>query len=318
MAVLEAVGLTHYFQGGRRHMFAPRDRLSAVADVSFSIDAGEAFGLVGESGCGKTTVARLVSAMSRPSQGSVFVEGMPFADPLSLERRAKVQVVSQDTLGALNPRLSIRRQMMEPLKIHNVHPRDTHDARCLTALSDVGLDHQVLELYPHQISGGQRQRILLARALLLDPSVLICDEAVSALDVSVQAHIVNLLTWLKQEKHIAFLFISHDLRVVHHLCERIGVMYLGRLVEVGPCAEIFQQAWHPYTRALMASLPTKEPKARGRMNSLSGEPPSPMNPPKGCRFHPRCGFAIPECHERIPMLRNIDGHSVACHRAEEL
>jgi oligopeptide/dipeptide ABC transporter ATP-binding protein len=318
MAVLEAVGLTHYFQGGRRHLFAPRDRLSAVADVSFSIDAGEAFGLVGESGCGKTTVARLVSAMSRPSQGSVFVEGTPFADPIPIERRAKVQVVSQDTLGALNPRLSIRRQMTEPLKIHNVYPQDTHDARCLTALSDVGLDHQVLELYPHQISGGQRQRILLARALLLDPSVLICDEAVSALDVSVQAHIVNLLTLLKREKHIAFLFISHDLRVVHHLCERIGVMYLGRLVEVGPCAEIFQQARHPYTRALMASLPTKEPKARGRMNSLSGEPPSPMNPPKGCRFHPRCGFAIPECLTRIPMLRNIDGHSVACHRAEEL
>jgi oligopeptide/dipeptide ABC transporter ATP-binding protein len=247
-----------------------------------------------------------------------LIEGEPFAEPLPLARRARVQTVFQDTLGALNPSLTIRRQMLEPLAIHQIKPAAERAKRGLAALQAVGLGGDVLDRYPHEVSGGQRQRIVLARALMLKPSLLICDEAVSALDVSVQAQVINLLACLLRDQHLACLFISHDLRVVDQLCDRIGVMYLGRLIETGPRAAVFDAPRHPYTRVLVGSLPAARPRERGGVARLCGEPPSPLDPPPGCAFHPRCSFAVALCASLVPPLRHIDGRMVACHRAEEI
>lgn len=315
--VVQADGLTKTY---RRPGFLGRSQVVRAADgVSFEIAAGEALGLVGESGCGKTTVGRMVAAAVEPTAGRVLVDGAVFAGPLSLARRASVQLVFQDTLGALNPRLTIGRQLTEPLAIHGVAERAERESRVRQALGAVGLSADLMGRFPHEVSGGQRQRIVLARCLVLQPRVLVCDEAVSALDVSVQAHIVNLLSDLKADRRLACLFISHDLRVVHHLCERVGVMYLGGLVELGPRAGVLGRPVHPYTRALVASLPADRPSGRRHRSGLPGEPPSPLQPPRGCAFHPRCAFAVERCRETSPELRALDdGRRVACHRAGEI
>lgn len=317
--LLEARNLGKTYHRGGFVSFRPAAPLRAVDDVSFEIAAGEALGLIGESGCGKTTVGRLVSAATEPTAGQVMLEGEPFANPMALARRAAVQVVFQDTLGALNPRLSIGRQLAEPLVIHGVADEAGRTARVRQALDEVGLSAEVMERFPHEVSGGQRQRIVLARCLTLDPRLLVCDEAVSALDVSVQAHVVNLLSDLKARHGLATLFISHDLRVVNHLCERVGVMYLGRLVEIGPRNRVLHAPMHPYSRALVASLPADRPGAGHRPRRLTGEPPSPLKPPSGCGFHPRCAFATADCRQTRPEMRTLEtGRSVACHRAEEI
>ena len=316
--IIEAISLALTYSGQGRGFLGRRNKVRAVDDVSFAIAAGEAFGLVGESGCGKTSVGRLLSAAVPPSQGEVLLKGERFVEPMPSARRAEVQVIFQDTLGALNPRLTIGRQMNEPLIIHKVTDGSERKQRIATTLDAVGLSSNILDLYPQEISGGQRQRIVLARALLLRPNVLLCDEAVSALDVSVQAHVVNLIAALKEERQLACLFISHDLRIVSHLCERIGVMYLGRLIEVGACASLFAAPGHPYTRALLGSLPADQPKQRRQKIRLAGEPPSALEPPSGCGFQPRCPFAVDECHMHVPQLRLSNGHLVACHRAAEI
>lgn len=316
---LEARNLSKIYRGRRTALFGKVPALRAVDDVSFTIVPGEAFGLVGESGCGKTTVGRMISAAIDPSVGDVVVAGKRFARPMPLERRSAVQVVFQDTLGALNPRLTIGRQLSEPLAIHGIGGRAERLAVALAKLEEVGLSGELLERFPHEISGGQRQRVVLARSLVLDPRVLVCDEAVSALDVSVQAHVVNLLAQLKERRRLALLFISHDLRVVNLLCERVGVMYLGRMVEVGPRRAVFGSAAHPYTRALVSALPSGSPAKRGTRRILTGELPSPLSPPSGCPFHPRCVHARDICRESVPVLRAAgDGQLAACHRLGEI
>jgi len=316
--ILQAHGLSKVYQGRRQGLFGKPPALRAVDNVSFDIAAGEAFGLVGESGCGKSTVGRMVSAATQPTAGSVLVDGAPFTRPMPLARRAEVQVVFQDTLGALNPRLSIGRQLVEPLAIHGIGDGDGRKAMAEAKLAEVGLPADVMERYPHEVSGGQRQRIVLARSLGLEPKLLICDEAVSALDVSVQAHIVNLLSELKHKRQLGLLFISHDLRVVNHLCERVGVLYLGSMVEIGP-RRILRMPAHPYTRALAGALPAGRPGERRKRIVLSGELPSPLSPPSGCPFHPRCPHATDICRQVKPALRMLDAdHGAACHRLEEI
>jgi peptide/nickel transport system ATP-binding protein len=317
--VLEARGLSKFYRGRRGAIFGAPSLLRAVDDVSFEIAAGEAFGLVGESGCGKSTVGRMVSAATRPSAGDVLLDGMPFAAPMPLARRAEVQVVFQDTLGALNPRLTIGRQLTEPLAVHGIGDRAERLDLARAKLDEVGLSGDVMGRYPHEVSGGQRQRIVLARSLSLDPKLMVCDEAVSALDVSVQAHVVNLLSQLKEKRQLGMLFISHDLRVVNHLCERVGVLYLGKLVETGPRRRVLGAPAHPYTRALTGAMPAGRPGEKRVRAVLSGEPPSPLDPPSGCPFHPRCTHAIAVCREVKPAMRMLDGgHGAACHRIEEL
>lgn len=317
--VLQASSLSKIYPGQRTGIFGRPRPLRAVDGVSFAIEPGEAFGLVGESGCGKTTVGRLVSAAATPSAGEVLVEGVPFARPMPLDRRAAVQVVFQDTLGALNPRLTIGRQLTEPLAVHGVEDRVEREAAARAKLEEGGLSPQVMARFPHEVSGGQRQRVVLARSLALNPKLLVCDEAVSALDVSVQAHVVNLLSELKERHRLAIVFISHDLRVVNHLCERVGVMYLGRLVEVGPRATVLRSPAHPYTKALVSALPGERPGAHGARDTLPGEPPSPLDPPSGCPFHPRCRHAVALCQTAKPDLLAISGsHSAACHRLGEV
>lgn len=317
--VLEAKGLGKTYRGRRASLLGRASLLRAVDDVSFHIAAGEAFGLVGESGCGKSTVGRMVSAATTPSAGTVLLDGVEFTAPMPLGRRAQVQVVFQDTLGALNPRLTIGRQLTEPLSVHGVSDRAERLRRACAKLDEVGLSADVLERFPHEVSGGQRQRIVLARSLSLDPRLLVCDEAVSALDVSVQAHVVNLLSQLKDSHQLGMLFISHDLRVVNHLCERVGVLYLGKLVETGPRAKVLRAPAHPYTRALTGAMPAGRPGERRARVVVSGEPPSPLDPPSGCPFHPRCPHAIAVCREVKPAMRILDAdHGAACHRLEEI
>lgn len=324
---LEARNLAKHYRGRRTALFGKAPTLRAVDGVSFAIAPGEAFGLVGESGCGKTTVGRLLSAAITPTAGDVLVEGEHFARPMPLERRSAVQVVFQDTLGALNPRLTIGRQLDEPLAIHGIGDGESRLSISLAKLEEVGLSRELLPRFPHELSGGQRQRVVLARSLALDPKILICDEAVSALDVSVQAHVVNLLGQLKERRRLALLFISHDLRVVNHLCERVGVMYLGRLVEIGPRAAVLGAPAHPYTKALVGALPGTRPGERSARRVLAGELPSPLSPPSGCPFHPRCAHARDVCRQSVPELRGAgrdhlrdlpSDHQAACHRLEEI
>lgn len=316
--LLQVSGLSKVYHGRGGSLFGKASMLRAVDDVSFEIDAGESFGLVGESGCGKSTVGRMVSAATQPTSGTVTVDGEPFVRPMSLDRRAAVQVVFQDTLGALNPRLSIGRQLTEPLVVHGVRDKTKQTEIARAKLAEVGLSADVMQRYPHEVSGGQRQRVVLARSLSLEPKLLVCDEAVSALDVSVQAHVVNLLGDLKTRRQLGLLFISHDLRVVNHLCERVGVLYLGSLVEVGP-RKLLRNPAHPYTRALVGALPAGRPGQKRQRILVTGEPPSPLSPPSGCPFHPRCPHAVEVCRQVKPTLRKLDeSHSVACHRLEEI
>ncbi|HEX2724366.1 MAG TPA: ABC transporter ATP-binding protein [Beijerinckiaceae bacterium] len=289
----------------------------AIDGVSFSVDRGEALGIVGESGCGKSTVARACLRLIQPDSGDVRFDGIDVVGAGSSELRAlrrRLQIVFQDPASALDPRQRIGDALGEPIRVHGV-ARGREAARSVERLLDeVGLPASAARRYPHEFSGGQRQRIGIARALALGPDLIFADEPVSALDVSVQAQILVLLAELRQRRRLAFVFISHDLGVVRHFCQRVVVMYLGRIVEEGPVPAIFEEPLHPYTRLLKASSPVPDPDVAVAMNLQEGEPPSPVNPPPGCHFHPRCPFAMEHCRTVTPVLKTVaPDRRVACH-----
>ncbi|MFN2454070.1 MAG: ABC transporter ATP-binding protein [Pyrinomonadaceae bacterium] len=296
------------------------DVVRAVDGVTFEIFQGETLGLVGESGCGKSTVGRLILRLLEPTRGEIEFEGRNVLELKSKELRAlrrEMQVIFQDPYASLNPRLTVRDIVGEPLVIHKLGSKEERRARVAELLTKVGLDPDYANRYPHEFSGGQRQRIGIARALALNPKLIIADEPVSALDVSVQAQIVNLLQDLQQEFGLTYLFISHGLAVVEHISTRVAVMYLGRIVEVASAAELYANPQHPYTRALLSAIPVPDPTRKRERIILHGDVPTPINPPSGCRFRTRCPQAIPECAQIDPDLREIaPAHTAACIRID--
>ncbi|MGH7361354.1 MAG: ABC transporter ATP-binding protein [Candidatus Methylomirabilales bacterium] len=295
--------------------------IKAVDDVSFSVREGETVGLVGESGCGKTTTARCILQLERPTSGEVLFEGKDLARMDEGELRAvrrRMQVIFQDPYGSLNPRMTVGQIVGEPLTVHGVvASRAAASARAAELLSVVGLSRNLADRYPHELSGGQRQRVGIARALALQPRLLVCDEPVSALDVSIQAQIINLLQDLQEEFGLTYLFVAHDLSVVRHISDRVVVMYLGKIMEIADRRALYEQPLHPYTKALLAAVPIPDPtvEATREHTVLKGEPPSPADPPAGCVFHPRCPIAIAECSQGVPPLREVQpGHWAACIR----
>lgn len=291
--------------------------LHAVSQVDLTIYRGETLALVGESGCGKSTLGRLLLGLLPPTEGQVLFDGQDLAAlaPKDLRSlRQRMQMVFQDTAAALNPRLDVEGILWEPLAIHGLCPRADRTRRCGDLLEQVGLSRDLLVRYPHELSGGQRQRVVIARALALEPELVVCDEPVSALDVSVQAKMLNLLADLQAANHLTYLFVSHDLSVVRYIADRVCVMFLGRVCEVGPAEALFRQPRHPYTRLLLDSVPQPDPTRRGEKRSLlAGEIPSPVDPPSGCRFRTRCPYAQAICAQTVPPLTGADGHRTACH-----
>ena len=299
----------------------------AVDDVSFEIREGETLGLVGESGCGKTTTARCVLRAMPPSSGEILFrtrEG-PVVDLARLSRkelrplRPQIQMVFQDPFGSLNPRMTLLDNVGEPLLVNGLRDRRARRDRVAELLRLVGMRPEYMHRFPHAFSGGQRQRIGIARALATEPRLVVADEPVSALDVSVQAQVLNLLLELQQRLHLTYLFVAHDLGVVRHICERVAVMYVGQLVEMAPAADLFSRPRHPYTAALMRAVPVPDPRIPSGDVALQGEVPNPASPPPGCYFHPRCPFTIDVCRTEAPALRAVaSGHLARCHRADEL
>jgi len=316
--VLRVDGLRMWFPGRRRG--SPPVR--AVDGVSFEIGRGETLGLVGESGCGKSTTGRAVLQLHRPTEGQVWLGGTELTslDDEQVRRlRPRMQMVFQDSYASLNPRHSVARIIAEPLLVHTDLPRSAVDSRVLELLDLVGLRSSVVSRFAHEFSGGQRQRINIARALALQPELVVCDEPISALDVSIQAQVINLLVDLQHEFGLSYLFIAHDLSMVEHISDRVAVMYLGHVVESADRADIFASPRHPYTQALLSAVPVPDPHGRDqrRRIPLSGELPSPQSPPPGCVFSTRCPVAVERCRSEMPVEREIaPGHRVACHLAE--
>ena len=319
--LLRVSGLRRHFGGGRSFLRTQRT-IRAVEDVSLTLRIGETLGLVGESGCGKSTTGRMIVGLERPSGGEILFKGRDLTNltPKDWQRqRRDIQMIFQNPQSALDPRLSIGRQIREPLDLHEIGERSGRDAEVLRLMQAVALAPEMADRFPHQISGGQAQRVVIARALAMKPSLIVCDEPVSALDVSVQATVTELLQELQQRFDIAYLFISHDLRVVKKLSHRIAVMYLGQIVEEGPTDPVYRQPMHPYTTALLAAIPDLSASRGARPVRLAGDPPSPANPPAGCHFHTRCPYARPRCSAEMPALRTFgEGRSVRCHFAGEL
>ena len=295
----------------------PVKYVRAVDDVSLDISKSETVGLVGESGCGKSTLAKTICRLYPLDGGRVLYDGDDVfgMDKTALRKaRFKMQMIFQDPYSSLNPRMTVRQMLYEVLSVHHLCEQDKKEQECLRILDLVGLDKNALDRYPSQFSGGQRQRISIARALIMKPEMLIADEPVSALDVSIQAQVINLLIELKQSLNLTMLFISHDLRVIRYISDRVVVMYLGKVVETGETEALFDHPRHPYTDILMKAAPAVDPDSEGRDYAIQGETPSPLNIPKGCRFHPRCPYAQEICSQREPELKDIGGgRSVACH-----
>ena len=317
--VLEAVGLAKRFT--RRRLFASDTVVRAVNGVDLSVRRGETYAIVGESGCGKSTMARLLLTLMKPSDGTVLYEGRDTAGLSDRELRAlrrDLQVIFQDPFSSLNPQMSVGALIEEPLRVHGIGTAAERRAKAAEILARVGLRPEHADRYPHEFSGGQRQRIGIARALVTGPKVVIGDEPVSALDVSIQAQVINILAALKAEMGLTLVLIAHDLAVIRHMADRVAVMYLGEIVEEAPADDLFARPAHPYTAALMAAIPIPETGARPPAAALEGEPPNPVDPPPGCRFHPRCPHARDVCRTSHPPLRGVGESRVACHFAEEL
>jgi len=292
-------------------------QVHAVDGISFSIGIGETLGLVGESGCGKSTVGRAVLRLIEPTSGAIKVRGQDITHlPKAAMRplRRQMQIVFQDPFSSLNPRIRAGEIVGEPLKVHGVGDKVERAERVAQLFARVGLRPQQMRNYPHQFSGGQRQRVSIARALALDPGFIVADEPVSALDVSIQAQVINLLMDLQRDAKLSYLFISHNLAVVEHIAHRVAVMYLGRIVEYADKATLFAAPLHPYTEALLAAVPIPDPALKRQKQHVGGDVPSPINPPTGCHFHPRCRYAEERCRVDTPLLREVaPGHMVACH-----
>jgi oligopeptide transport system ATP-binding protein len=323
MALLDVQNLKVYFPVDRKFLRGGRSFVHAVDDVSFSIDPGETVGLVGESGCGKSTLGRAIMRLIRPTAGKVIFKNQEItglAGKALRERRRQFQMIFQDPVGSLNPRLTVSEIVGEALDIHSLTAtKQARKVRIAQLLADVGLDTAHARRYPHEFSGGQRQRIGIARALAVEPSLIICDEPVSALDVSVQAQIINLLGDLQKQRGLSYLFIAHDLAVVEHISERILVMYLGKIVESGRAREVCRSPRHPYTKALISAVPSMDDDSGRRRIVLEGDLPSPIHPPAGCPFHTRCPLAVSRCQQEVPSLRKIEPKRwSACHFAEEI
>jgi oligopeptide transport system ATP-binding protein len=306
--ILELRDVKTHFPVYRGFVFKhPAGAVRAVDGVTLNLGRGEVLGLVGESGCGKSTLARTILQLVPTTGGAVVLGGKNLTDATAAEiktARRDLQMVFQDPYASLNPRMNVFAALAEPLLVHRVCPRREVPARVAELMKQVGLDPRFMQKYPHEFSGGQRQRIAIARALALQPKVIIADEPVSALDVSIQAQILNLLAQLVRDMSLSLIFIAHDLSVVKHISDRIAVMYLGKIVELGPAADVIERPRHPYTRALVSAIPTPDPdaeRARQRI-MLPGDPPSPINPPAGCAFHPRCQYAQEKCKAAIPPL----------------
>jgi oligopeptide/dipeptide ABC transporter ATP-binding protein len=318
-ALLDVRGLVKHFTIGGGLFGGRAGTVRAVDGISFSLRRGETLGLVGESGCGKTTTGRCILQLERPTSGQVIFEGRDLGTLSDAELRSmrrRMQVIFQDPYASLNPRMTVGQILGEPIAVHGlVTDRQARRARVHDLLGRVGLLPQHADRYPHQMSGGQRQRVGIARALAVEPSLIVCDEPVSALDVSIQAQIINLLEDLQAELGLTYLFIAHDLAVVRHISDRVAVMYLGKIVEIADRRELYDNPLHPYTKALLAAVPIPDPalEAVRTRSVLLGEVPSPLNPPSGCVFHPRCPIAVERCQGEVPPLREISpGHWAAC------
>jgi dipeptide transport system ATP-binding protein len=318
--VLDAVDLKKHYRL-KRGLFRADATVKAVDGVSFALQTGRTLAVVGESGCGKSTLARMVTLIDPPTSGELRFDGRDMNAGTKAEAKAlrrKVQMVFQNPYGSLNPRKRIGTILEEPLVINTDMRRAERRERASAMMAKVGLRPDQYERYPHMFSGGQRQRIAIARALMLNPRVVVADEPVSALDVSIQAQVLNLMMDLQEEFDLAYLFISHDLSVVRHIADDIMVMYLGRPVEHGPKETVFAHPRHPYTRALMAATPRVNPLLRQDVAPPKGELPSPLNPPSGCAYHKRCPHMTQRCADEVPPLREVDGRRVACHYAEQM
>jgi len=325
--ILEVTDLRMYFPIYRGILQRAVGFVKAVDGVSLLLREREVLGLVGESGCGKTTVGRTILRLYDPTSGEIrfrrrtgeWVDITRISQKDMKPIRQEMRMIFQDPFSSLNPRLTVKDLVSEPLEIHGIARGKEAEARVAELMRAVGLDPNYMNRYPHEFSGGQRQRIGLARTLSLNPRLVIADEPVSALDVSVQAQVLNLLEELKDRLGLTLIFIAHDLSVVEHISDRIAVMYVGRIVEMATTEELLRHPLHPYTEALLSAIPPADPDIQPNRIKLHGEVPSPVNPPSGCIFHPRCNYARPECRERVPELREVEpGHFVSCHFAEEL
>ncbi len=321
-AIVEVAGLTKHFPIKSGVFSRVVDHVKAVDGVDLAIDRGETFGLVGESGCGKTTVGRCILRLTHPTSGSIRFEGTEIATLPEKEirgMRRKFQIVFQDPFSSLNPTMTIRSMLAEPLRVHGLARGGEVERRIVELLNTVGLNPEHMDRFPHEFSGGQRQRLCIARALALNPSFIVLDEPTSALDVSVQAQVLNLLKDLQAHRGLTYLFISHNLSVIKHISHRVGVMYLGRLVEVARTEDLFAHPRHPYTEALLAAIPVADPRVHRKEIILRGDVPSPVNPPSGCHFHTRCRYARPDCSKEVPKLEAMGpAHFAACRYSREI
>lgn len=315
--LLETKDLRKYFSGKKGLFNLNPAVVKAVDDINLTIHKGETLGLVGESGCGKSTLGRTILKLIPMTSGQVIYNGEDIAayDKKQMwEMRKRMQIIFQDPYSSLNPRMTVYDLVSAPLEVYGIGSAAERKEMVISILNDVGLDKQYLNRFPHEFSGGQRQRIGIARALILNPEFVVCDEAVSALDVSVRAQVLNLMKKMQQKRNLTYLFISHDLSVVRHVSDRVAVMYLGSVVEIADKQDLYGAPLHPYTRALLSAIPIPDANRKRNRIILEGDVPSAYNPPSGCKFHTRCPYATDRCREEVPALRDMwDGHGVACH-----